>query len=30
MNMDEAMSEADMAQSYSAMANEAFDEEEGK
>ena len=30
MNMDEAMSEADMAQSYSVMANEAFDEEEGK
>ena len=30
MNMDEAMSEADMAQSYSAMADEAFDEEEGK
>jgi Mg-chelatase subunit ChlD len=30
MNADTVMSEADMAQSYSAMANEAFDEEEGK
>lgn len=30
MNADTVMSEADMAQSYSAMADEAFDEEEGK
>lgn len=30
MSMNEEISEADMAQSYSEMANEAFDEEEGK